>query len=121
MKIIFIFLLTVMMQILLAGEIPAGHPSVKDVLDAKGETPGNKPALPLNVGIVVNTIHSNNYTYIELKNEQKNIWLAAPKVELADNTRIRYGRGITMVNFYSNGLKREFPEIYFVERVEIAE
>jgi len=115
------FVLVLCVQVLTAGELPVGHPTVKEVLDAKGEKTDQKSAPLPNTGIVVSTIHSNNYTYIELKNEQESIWLAAPRVDLIKDTRIRYGRGIAMVNFYSNRLKREFPEIYFVERVEVTE
>lgn len=121
MKFILIFLLTVVTQNLMAGVLPEGHPSVKGTLDQNEGIPINKAAPIPNTGIVVNTIHSNKYTYIELNNGQKNIWLAAPQVELLKDSRVRYGRGIFMVNFYSNGLKREFPEIYFVDRVELAE
>lgn len=119
MKSIIAFLLLMLSQALLSADLPTDHPTVKDTLNATGVTPDEKSAPLPNIGTVVDTIHSNNYTYIELRNEGKNIWLAAPKVELLKDTKIRYGRGLTMVNFYSNGLKREFPEIFFVERVQI--
>jgi hypothetical protein len=103
-----------------AAELPTGHPTVKDALAASGSSPDErKTALP-NEGTVVSTIHSSGYTYIEVKQGENNIWLAAPKVDLLDGALIRYGKGISMVNFYSNGLKREFPEVFFINRVEMS-
>lgn len=101
-----------------AAELPAGHPTVKDAMAASGSSPA-EGSVPLpNEGTVVSTIHSSGYTYIEVKQGENNIWLAAPKVDLQNGALIRYGKGISMVNFYSNGLKREFPEVFFIDRVE---
>lgn len=121
MKYLSVILLYIFTLAAVAAEIPADHPSIKDALDANGVVSADGLAPLPNIGVVASTIHSNNYTYIEIKNDKNNIWLAAPKVELIKDTRVRYGRGIAMINFYSNGLKRVFPEIYFVERVEIVE
>lgn len=117
-----ILLLLVIPQLLPAADLPAGHPSVKDALAAVGADP-DKASQPLpNSGVVLSTIQTTHYTYIEVRNDQEGVfWLAAPKVELNANAKIRFGRGISMVDFYSNSLQREFPEIFFVERVETAE
>ena len=102
----------------LADNLPPGHPTVRDALEAAGtQTTKGAAALP-NQGRVVSTLQSRGYTYIEVEHAGKNIWLAAPQIELADDSEIRYGQGITMTNFYSNGLKREFEKIFFVDRVE---
>jgi hypothetical protein len=101
----------------LADNLPPGHPTVLDALEASGNKTGSAAALP-NQGTVVSTLQSSGYTYIEVEHEGENIWLAAPQIELADGSKIRYGQGITMANFYSNGLKREFERIFFVDRVE---
>jgi len=98
-------------------DLPSGHPTVRDALQASGQQNQAAAALP-NQGTVVSTLQSRGYTYIEVKQGGDNIWLAAPRVELTDGAEIRYGQGITMANFYSNGLKREFDKIYFVDRVE---
>ncbi|MGD8589332.1 MAG: hypothetical protein PVG22_10935 [Chromatiales bacterium] len=100
----------------LADDLPAGHPTVRDALEASGNQT-NAAALP-NQGKVISTLQSRGYTYIEVEHAGKNIWLAAPQTELADGTEIKFGQGIVMANFYSNGLKREFEQIFFVDRVE---
>lgn len=104
----------------LADDIPAGHPSIREALEAAGNPAQDDATSLTNQGTVVSTLQSRGYTYIEVEHAGGNIWLAAPKVELADGTKIRFGQGITMANFYSNGLKREFEKIYFVDRVESA-
>jgi hypothetical protein len=101
-----------------ADDLPADHPTIKDALEAAGATSAEAAAQLPNRGTVVNTLHSRGYTYIQVEHEGENIWLAAPQVELTNGSVIRYGQGIGMVNFYSNGLEREFAEILFVDRVQ---
>ena len=118
MKSLFLAILFGMTACALADDLPPGHPTVKDALEAAGtQTTGDAAALP-NQGKVVSTLQSRGYTYIEVEHAGKNIWLAAPQTKLADGAEIRFGNGITMANFYSNGLKREFEQIFFVDRVE---
>lgn len=120
MKYILLFIPYLFALSVLAAEIPSNHPSVKGVLQNNDAVSNESSSSLPNTGTVVSTIHIKNYTYIEIKQDEGNIWLAAPKIDLVNDTQIRYGKGITMVNFYSNGLKREFPEILFVDRVENA-
>ncbi len=101
-----------------ADDLPPGHPTIRDALEDAGAPVGGQAASLPNQGKVVSTLDSRGYTYIEVQQDGQNIWLAAPKVELAAGSLIRYGDGITMANFYSNGLKREFAKIFFVDRVE---
>jgi hypothetical protein len=103
----------------LADDLPAGHPTVKDALEASGAQTQDSAASLTNLGTVVSTIDSAGYTYIEVEQEGKKVWLAASKVELAAGSPIRFGRGLPMTNFYSKSLQREFPEIFFVDRVEV--
>ena len=117
MKLLLFVILLGTLSFTLADDLPAGHPTVRDALEATGTQAADAAALP-NQGRVVSTLQSRGYTYIEVEHAGTNIWLAAPKIELADGTNIRYGQGITMANFYSNGLKREFEQIFFVDRVE---
>jgi hypothetical protein len=118
MKSLFLAMLLATTANVLADDLPPGHPTIRDALEAAGtQTADDSAALP-NQGTVVSTLQSRGYTYIEVEHAGKNIWLAAPQVKLADGTKIRFGEGITMANFYSNGLKREFEQIFFVDRVE---
>ena len=75
------------------------------------------PPLP-NSGVVTELIHTRIYSYIQVKNQSESHWLAAPRAALQIGDRIRYSRGVTMTNFHSNALNRDFDMILFVERVE---
>lgn len=99
---------------------PAGHPSTgeaaallklpKQTLDAD---------LPKK-GKVLSTIDATQYTYIEVVEDKKTLWLAAPTIALKKNNVIRYDAGSEMTNFHSKMLNRTFPSIIFVNRVVLS-
>lgn len=69
---------------------------------------------------VISTINVPSYTYIEASQGSKTIWLAASTVAVKKGDAIRFDDGMVMNNFYSKGLKRTFPSIYFVNKVVVA-
>jgi len=76
-------------------------------------------ALPPNEGIVLKTMQTKQYTYILVSQEQgKGGWLAAPRMEIAKGTRIRFGNGVFMTNFYSKELKINFPAVIFIGKIQ---
>ncbi len=97
--------------------IPQGHPTIQQGIDATAPAPGGNTLT--HKGIVISTIQTEHYTYIEVQQGDKNNWLATSKLTLIDGAVIRYSKGIPMANFYSATLKREFPEIFFVGSVEV--
>lgn len=78
----------------------------------------NGPALA-NVGIVKQILHAQMYSYLEVENQGRLMWIAGPKTEIPIGTRIRYSKGVYMTNFYSKELQRPFPEVTFVSRIEV--
>ena len=75
------------------------------------------PALP-NQGVVKQLLQTEMYTYLEVLNQGKRVWIAGPKTELPIDTTIRYSKGVYMTNFYSKELQRPFPAVTFVSRIE---
>jgi hypothetical protein len=69
---------------------------------------------------VISTINVPTYTYIEASQGNKTIWLAATTVAVKKGDAIRFDDGMVMTNFYSKGLKRNFPSIVFVNKVVVA-
>ena len=65
-------------------------------------------------GSVLSTINVPNYTYVELSQGKKTIWLAASTVAVKKGDMVRFDDGMVMNNFYSKSLKRSFPSIVFV-------
>ncbi len=83
----------------------SGHPAM----------PGAPSAASLpNQGKVVSIIDASIYTYIEVSQGDKTIWLAAPAVALKKDDNIRFSDGMEMKDFHSKTLDRTFPSIIFV-------
>lgn len=95
---------------------PLGHPSTDDAFNMM-KVPAVK-AFP-HQGSVLQAIHSNSYTYIQIQSKQHRIWLAAPRIELREGQQIAFPDGAVMQNFYSRKLKRTFEEVIFVRKVEV--
>jgi len=85
----------------------------------KNALAGNdNPDLLPNYGIVRQIIHTELYSYIEVTQDSGSQWLAAPRSDFTVNDKVRFSRGLTMTNFHSRALNRDFPSILFVERIE---
>jgi len=78
------------------------------------------PALP-NEGVVKQLLHTEMYSYLQVLNQGRLVWIAGPKTVLPIGTRIRYSKGVFMSNFYSKELQRPFPEVTFVSRIEVVQ
>ena len=68
---------------------------------------------------VVSSISTLSYTYIEVIQDGKTLWLAADVITLKPGERIHFDEGIRMTNFHSSDLKRTFPTMTFVEQVAV--
>lgn len=97
---------------------PPGHPSV-DQAQRMIHVPNDADLV--HQGRVLQAISSNDYTYIEVTTDDKGgtRWLAAPNMELAVNSQIRYGDGAVMKDFFSRKHKRTFHEVWFVDEVKV--
>jgi len=71
-------------------------------------------------GKVLSTINAGQYTYIEVSQGKKAMWLAASAVAVKKGDVIRFDSGMIMNNFHSKTLNRDFPTIRFVNRVIVA-
>ena len=95
--------------------------SKEDVLKheekAKAKAEAASAQLP-NEGVVKDIVHAEMYSYIMVTGKDGTVWLAAPKIELVHNSRIRYSKGVKMTNFYSKELKHNFPVVIFVGQVQ---
>jgi hypothetical protein len=99
---------------------PAGHPSTNEAAAALKQPKQMLDADLPKKGKVLSTIEATQYTYIEVVEDKKTIWLAAPTVAVKKNNIIRYDDGSEMTNFHSKTLNRTFPSIIFVNRVVVS-
>tara|TARA_R110002073_G_scaffold301404_5_gene468835 strand:+ start:182 stop:463 length:282 start_codon:yes stop_codon:yes gene_type:complete len=74
---------------------------------------------PNDEGVVVSTINTTGYTYMELKNGDKRFWIAAPTTQVKVGDHIRFVESMVMNNFSSKTLNRTFNRIIFVSSTMI--
>jgi hypothetical protein len=70
-------------------------------------------------GTVLSSIDVPPYTYLEVRQDKQTRWLAATTVGAKKGDVIHFDDGMQMTNFYSKSLKRTFPSIIFVNKVEV--
>lgn len=98
---------------------PSGHPTPAQARDMLlPDKPPSASELP-NEGTVLDVIHANDFTYLEVAGAKDKEWIATQKMEIRIGTRIRYEDGAVMQNFYSKLLKRTFPSVMFINHLAI--
>ena len=70
--------------------------------------------------IVLETMDAGGYTYAQVWQNGKKIWLAGPLTKLSKGDKIDYPEGMVMKNFKSPTLNREFEEIVFLPYINLA-
>lgn len=71
-------------------------------------------------GKVLSSIEAGMYTYIELAENGKTIWIAAPTIKVKKDDKIRFSDGAIMSNYYSKNLNRTFESVLFVGKAVVA-
>jgi len=66
-------------------------------------------------GTVAETIDAGSYIYLRL--EEEDTWIATTPVAVSMGDRIKYDNGMEMRDFYSKTLDRTFDSIFFVQSV----
>ena len=64
-------------------------------------------------GKVLETMNSGGYTYLQMDNNGKKIWVALPKTKVEKGQNISVSPGTEMQNFQSKTLNRTFDSIIF--------
>ncbi len=101
------------------AEPPKGHPTPTQARDMLLSKKSHTAAELINEGTVLEVIHANEFTYMEVNRIDGRKWVAAQKMEIPLGTHIRYEDGAVMQNFYSKLLKRTFPSVMFVDHVVV--
>ena len=80
--------------------------------------PGSAETKPGVHKVVVNeVINAGSYTYLNVSEKRKKIWLAVPGMQATKGDKISYSGGLEMINFFSKELNRTFPSVLFLESV----
>jgi len=98
---------------------PSGHPSPAQARDMLlPQKPPSASELP-NEGTVLEAIHANDFTYLNVEGANEKAWIATQKTEILPGARVRYEDGAVMQNFYSKLLKRTFPSVMFINHLVV--
>ena len=102
--------------------LPAGHPSYGSAMMPKTPSDASQAGLaPLTQKAeVVSTIDASQYTYLEVKQEGKTVWLATTTTTAKKGDKIEFDDGTVMTNFSSKILNRTFPSVTFVSHVVVS-
>ncbi len=98
-----------------AQALPSGHPPMNAKMEGKGMPDAQLPQKAK----VLSTIDAAPYTYLEVTQNKKTLWLAANAVPAKKGDVIRFDDGMVMTNFHSKTLNRTFPSVIFVNRLVV--
>jgi len=107
-----ILALTVFSAVAVAAEAPsAKHAAGAMTIAANSQFPHQ--------GKVISSIDASIYTYIEVSEGGKTVWLAAPTVAVKKGETVGYDDGAVMTNFFSKSLNRTFETVIFVGKAAV--
>ena len=72
-----------------------------------------------NIFEVAEVIQGNSYTYLKVKENSTERWVAIFKQEIKPGDVYYYGSDLLMSNFHSSEIDRTFNEIYFISEISI--
>jgi hypothetical protein len=78
-----------------------------------------KPAEKVYSGIVVETMNTAGYTYVQIDTGKEKVWAAAPEFKVKVGDKVNFPMGSKMVNYQSKTLNRSFDAVYFVTKVTV--
>ena len=104
--------LTVFSAVAVAAEAPAAKQAAGTMIVAANNQMPHK-------GKVLSSIDASIYTYIEVSENGKTMWLAAPTVAVKKGDTVGFDDGAVMTNFYSKSLNRTFETVIFVGKAVV--
>ena len=91
---------------------PAGHP-VGTVDMSKATAPLTKK------GKVLAVVAAKSFTYINIQDGKKKLWVVSPTVAVKKGDAISYADAAVQKKYHSTSLNRDFKDIVFTTRVEV--
>ncbi len=114
--------------VLLAGCLDYGRapdlppPSTPPPAPAAATAPAPEPAAePLRVAKALEVIEAGDYTYGRFDACGQEAWVAGPKTELKVGQTVEMPMGMTMTDFHSASLNRDFEALLFVDFYRVVE
>ncbi|TKB48315.1 NrfJ [Ferrimonas sediminicola] len=76
-------------------------------------------AAQLHNGEVVETMNAGGYTYVQIKEEGKLVWAAAPETKVKKGDKVEFDEQMNLPSFESKTLKRTFSPIIFAGKIVV--
>lgn len=70
-------------------------------------------------GKVLETMNSGGYTYVRIDTVKEKVWAAAPQFQVKVGDTVKIGSEMTMPNYHSKTLNRDFDLLYFATQVAV--
>lgn len=87
------------------------------VRNKSGQTTQSDLPENANVFEVAEVIQGNTYTYMKVKEDMTEKWIATGKTKAEAGDVLYYGEALEMSNFHSKEIDRTFDKIYFIDMV----
>jgi hypothetical protein len=95
------------------ADMPEGHPGVT-------RTPqGGQIEAMKQQGEVVTVVDTMGFTYIEVKQDTRTVWVAAPTVDIRVGDTVHFQDAPAMANYHSKSLDRTFTNVIFVSNISV--
>ncbi len=98
--------------------LPAGHPPV-DGNDQTRTLSGETGIEQTQKATVISTINIPEFTYLEVKQNNRKRWLATSTIAAKKGDVIQFDNGSTIADFRSKKLNRTFADMTFVNNASI--
>ncbi|MBE0558923.1 MAG: hypothetical protein IH628_16980 [Proteobacteria bacterium] len=96
---------------------PVNHPPVGD--PHAGLKMKELPAGAGHRGKVMQVLDAGSYTYLEVEEKGKKLWIAALKAKVTKGDTVEFPDSKPMENFQSKALNRTFDKIIFAESIRV--
>ena len=80
--------------------------------------PMQMPEGPTGEGKVISVVSGSGYSYVELEQNGKTVWVAGTQVAVAKGDTVSYIENVVMEKFYSKTMQREFDRIIFASQLQ---
>ena len=89
----------------------------KEEPEKKANNPSAMQSENLHKVVVEENMNASNYTYLKVKENDNEFWIAVPQMEVQKGETLYFGKSMEMKNFHSEALNRDFKSVLFVDHV----
>ncbi len=107
--------LSIIIVVLLGISFTACEKKVEPAKESTNQS--SMPAENVHKVVVEDNVNASNYTYLKVKENDSEYWIAVPQMEVKKGETLYFGKSMEMKNFHSDALNKDFESILFVDHV----